>query len=449
MDKQLHNLYLYFHITQFWMRHWNCCNLITTKLILGMILAITIIFTLSTNDAFAGGPPPVTVIITSTETSPTTISPIPMTATFSEKIQNLGNSFDFELVDIDVKKGTASGLSTSDYITFTFIVTPKIELDDDGCIKKQKIEVEIKKDVAKSEVTGVKNKKADKFKIDYEPECIIDTDGDGVSDESDLCSDTPPETEVDEFGCQIVIPSQDGGGGCTNCQQPSIGVTDKGIRVVDGGLTVNGQTSDADYYFTDFPLIQANINEPVTMQFVIWDDRKDNIAHVEVGLGKGKIGESFAKIVDTMTWKRNVMSKVETITYDHDSFFDIEMEMLGKAPCTSESADQKCDLFQVKFTPMKAIVGDVVFGISIWDDGKNVSTTFFNEGLQIGTEADVIPIAEFVTPHGTGNKSTDTNNSKGCHVSSNGFYERSCPEFQWQKIGQALIAEQLAKELGY
>jgi len=237
------------------------------------------------------------------------------------------------------------------------------------------------------------------------------------------------------------IPVRKNGDSCSNCQNPSIGITSDGRRVVEGGITVNGQMSNANFYFTPFPLVQADINEQITMLFVIWDDKSDNIAHVELGLGKGKTGESFQK-ESSMIWNRHVMTKIETVTYDEEFFKDVSMSMEGKAPCTSQSTDQKCDLFKVQFTPIKAIVGDVVFGISIWDDRRNAMTTFFNEGLQIGTEADVIPEVEFVAPEGTGNKSYDTG--------SDPTDQRWTEGFKSHYIEYTKQMEQIAKErFGY
>ncbi len=182
-----------------------------------------------------------------------------------------------------------------------------------------------------------------------------------------------------------------GGGGGTvsnfvNYQQPSIGITESGKRVVDGGLTVNGQTVDADFYFTPFPLIQSDIGEPIDFIFKIWDDRLDNIATLQVQLGKGKIGESFS-MDSTATYKRDKMTHEVTITHD-PMFTNVIMEQLADQPCKVGGND--CTVIHVSLTPTEAIVGDVVFGVNIWDEARNANTSFFNEGLQVGTEADVI-----------------------------------------------------------
>lgn len=191
------------------------------------------------------------------------------------------------------------------------------------------------------------------------------------------------------FDCPECVPEEEtkkNGGGCSNCQQPSIGVNERGLRVVDGGLTVNGRTIDADFYHTEFPLIQANILTPIDFVFKIWDDRENNIKHVQVQLGKNKVGESFNQ-VGSATWDRNVMTKVATVTHD-PMFKNVHMERHADQDC--KVGGTPCTIIHVRLTPTVAIVGDVVFGVNIWDDGKNTVTSFFNDGIQIGTEADIV-----------------------------------------------------------
>jgi len=195
------------------------------------------------------------------------------------------------------------------------------------------------------------------------------------------------------FDCEECEPEEEeltkkGGGSCSNCQQPSIGVTETGKRVVDGGITVNGHTIDADFYHTVYPLIQAKIGTPIDFVFKIWDDRSDNIKHVQVQLGKNKVGESFNQ-VGSVTWDRNVMTKVATVTHD-PMFRNVHMERHIDQDC--KVGGTPCTVIHVRITPTVAIVGDVVFGVNIWDDGKNTVTSFFNDGIQIGTQADVIVI---------------------------------------------------------
>jgi len=184
-------------------------------------------------------------------------------------------------------------------------------------------------------------------------------------------------------------PTGKGGGTVghfVNNQQPSIGVTEKGTRVVDGGITVNGKTVDAEFYFTPFPLIQSDIGQPIDFVFKIWDDRKDNIRHLQLQLGKGKVGESFT-IDHSATYNRDKMTGEVTVTHD-PIFTNVIMEQLPDQPCKTGS--NECTVIHVRVTPTEAIVGNVVFGVNIWDEAGNANTSFFNKGLQVGTESDVI-----------------------------------------------------------
>gem|GEM_PF-4098340 len=190
------------------------------------------------------------------------------------------------------------------------------------------------------------------------------------------------------------LPCGGSGGGVVghfvNNQQPSIGITESGKRVVDGGITVTtgtiSKTVDADFFHTPFPLIQAEIGQPIDFVFVIWDDRLDNIKQLQVEFGKGKVGESFT-MEHSAIWKRDVMSGVVTVTHD-PMFKDVIMEKIADKPCRTGSTN--CTVIHVRLTPTQAIVGDVVFGVNIWDQAGNAVTTFFNDGIQFGTEEDVI-----------------------------------------------------------
>jgi len=171
-----------------------------------------------------------------------------------------------------------------------------------------------------------------------------------------------------------------------NNNQPSVGVTETGKRVVDGGITVNGKTVDANFYFTPFPLIHSPIGQPIDFVFKIWDDRLDNIKHLQLQLGKGKIGESFTQVA-SVTYDRNKMTGIVTVTHD-PMFTDVIMEQLADQPCRTGS--NGCTVIHVRLTPTQPIIGDVVWGLYIWDEAGNAVTIFFNEGIQIGTEADVV-----------------------------------------------------------
>jgi hypothetical protein len=67
---------------------------------------------------------------------------------------------------------------------------------------------------AKAAESHKKNHPMDKD-LDLETGCEViqpptDTDGDGVSDELDLCPDTPLDVTVDETGCEVIETTPEG-----------------------------------------------------------------------------------------------------------------------------------------------------------------------------------------------------------------------------------------------
>ncbi|WP_188720495.1 Ig-like domain-containing protein [Actibacterium pelagium] len=95
---------------------------------------------------------PPTVAITSTVTDPTNTSPIPVTVTFSEEVEN------FIQTDMVVNGGSVSNFSTSDNTVWTFDLTPS----GDGTVT-----VDIAANVA-ADLAGNNNTAASQFSVEYD-----------------------------------------------------------------------------------------------------------------------------------------------------------------------------------------------------------------------------------------------------------------------------------------
>lgn len=434
--------------------------------------------------------PKPTVVLTTTSTDPTSTTPIPVTATFSEEMKHTGSD-SFTLSDITVKHGTASNLATSDFKTFTFDVTPTIGDDeDDECEDEEdecedecddvKVEIEVKKDKAKSLAYNQNNLASNKLKITYEP-CeepvpIVDTDGDGIPDETDQC---PADAETfngfqDEDGCPDAIKS---GGQCTNCQPPTLGL-DKGgdisHRLVEGGFTCEGQTVDVDNYYTPFPLITNGVGDPLNCVFKIYEDTgADKITHFEFAVGK-RAGDSMSEEQGKISWSKNIMTEEETVTYDHNLFRSVGVTT-GEdlVNCKSDSEVALCLQITLTATPKEPLVEDIIVKTNVWDSNHNGKTNFYNDGIDfVGNTENPMPFYQVLdgkngafmiyTTDPTlenlntaidqfGQTWTRDNNGfwskdyvpvdRSCDSSSRGF-DRLCPEFNMMKQGQILLAQQ-------
>lgn len=160
-----------------------------------------------------------TVEISSDASDPTAISPIPVTVTFSEEVE------DFVEGDLSVSGGAVSGFATDDNTVFTFDVTP----DADGTIT-----VDIAASVA-TDLAGNDNAAATQFSIEYDstpPGLVIS----GVPD-----SYLPGET----FEVTFTFAEDVSGFEASDIEVTggSLGPLSGGPRIYDATLTP-GDTSD-------------------------------------------------------------------------------------------------------------------------------------------------------------------------------------------------------------
>ncbi|MEE9409689.1 MAG: hypothetical protein V3V41_02050 [Candidatus Heimdallarchaeota archaeon] len=280
------------------------------------------------------------------------------------------------------------------------------------------------------------------------------------------CPECEPEVEPE-------AEEQDGGGGCTNCEPPTLGLNKEGDqRMVDRGFTCNGQSSDVEHYYTEFPLITNRVGQPLSCSFVIYEDTgADNIRHFEFAVGK-RAGDSMSEVQGKIVWDRNHLL-VETLTYDEDLFRDVSVYPAGLTTCTNESGTPTCLLLTLRATPTAPLVEDIIVKTNVWDDRRNAKQNFYNDGIDFVGNTESHP-PYFTVVDGKNGLTTiyttdftleDTTHAidqygrtwthngvewqvdytapdRSCDVSSYIGYDRTCPEFAIMKEGQALLAQQ-------
>ena len=175
-----------------------------------------------------------------------------------------------------------------------------------------------------------------------------------------------------------------GDGGCGgDCTPPTLGVDEDGQRLVEGGFTYNGQTTDVELFYTPFPLITTTVGEQNIGVFKIFENQGlDKIYHLEFvfGLRSGEIiGDSMAKIIWDKTW-----DGVETVTLDDPDnvFSDVDLDVTtGK--CREDSPEKDdCLIVTISHTFRKPLDFDIV-GTSVWDNSRNQWSNYFNHGVRI------------------------------------------------------------------
>ena len=278
------------------------------------------------------------------------------------------------------------------------------------------------------------------------------------------CPECEPEEEPEV--------EQNGGGGCSNCTPPTLGLNKNGDRrMVDGGFTCNGQTIDVENYYTDFPTITNAVGERLQCTFIIYEDtHADNVRHFEFAVGK-RVGDAMSEEQGKIVWDRNHLL-VETVTYDSELFRNVYvLSSLGK--CLDASTTATCLKLELSATPKMPLVNDIIVKTNVWDDRRNAKQNFYNDGIDfVGYTENPLPyfnvldgrngVTTIYTTDFTledqehaidmyGNTWTLINNiwnkdyvapDMSCTVSTYIGYDRTCPEFATMKEGQALMAQQ-------
>ncbi|MFB5609920.1 MAG: hypothetical protein ACE5Q5_06845, partial [Nitrosarchaeum sp.] len=53
------------------------------------------------------------------------------------------------------------------------------------------------------------------------------------------------------------------GSGCTDCSPPTLGVDENGRRVISGGIVINNQANDVDFFKQTLSPQKINLDEPI------------------------------------------------------------------------------------------------------------------------------------------------------------------------------------------
>ena len=174
--------------------------------------------------------------------------------------------------------------------------------------------------------------------------------------------------------------SSGGGSGCSDCEEPTLGVLSSGQRVVEEGFTYNGYSVDVERFFTPYPLITAQTGKQNTAVFKIYENRgPNNIAHFDFAFGLGKdqiISDSKAMI--EVDFARDGTQAVNIV--DPENALDNVSVTTDVVAC-SEGPTQ-CLEITIKHTFRESLDFDIV-GTNVWDHSRQSWQNYYNHGIEV------------------------------------------------------------------
>lgn len=187
-----------------------------------------------------------------------------------------------------------------------------------------------------------------------------------------------------DFGL-FVAATTSNGSGCTDCEAPTLGIDDKGRRLVDNGFTYNGNTIDVERYFTPYPLVTVNVGKQNIAEFKIYDDKgPDSVSHFELAFGLAS-GESIGKSKAVINWDRS-FDGIETVTLDDPENVLDKIKITTSESYCSDESQQKCLIVKVVHT-FRAPLDFNILGTNVWDAKRNAWQNYYNHGIEVVGES--------------------------------------------------------------
>ena len=193
----------------------------------------------------------------------------------------------------------------------------------------------------------------------------------------------------------IVAPtiSSNNGGGCSDCEAPTLGINSKSKRLVENGFTYNGKSIDVERFFTPYPLITASVGKQNTAVFKIYEDKgSENIKHFSFafGLEKGQsIGESKAMIELDIDHEG---TQTVTVSDPENALENIKVST-NIENCNGNDSDTQCLIVTIDHTFRAPLEFNIV-ATDVWDMERNAWQNYYNHGIEV-TGQSVNPPKEY------------------------------------------------------
>ncbi len=191
-------------------------------------------------------------------------------------------------------------------------------------------------------------------------------------------------TLTGDFGLFVAV-SDKGGNGCEDCEEPTLGVNNAGVRLVDDGFTYNGKSIDVERYFTPYPLVTVKTGEQNVAEFKIYENNgPEKISHFELAFGLAN-GESIGMSKAVINWDKS-FDGIETVTLvDPENVLENITVVTTEGNCSDE-LQQKCLIVKITHT-FRAPLDFNILGTNVWDMKRNAWQNYYNHGIEIVGES--------------------------------------------------------------
>ena len=266
-----------------------------------------------------------------------------------------------------------------------------------------------------------------------------------------------------------------GGGGCADCEPPTMGVNKDFKRLVDGGFSYNGKVTDVESFYTPFDLLTVEIGRENVAELKIYENSgPDSIQHIGLSFGLDR-GQIFGEGLSIIEWDKVFGEEPKvTVTDPENILGDVRVVVdPNLVKCMDDSATAECMKFRIYHT-FREGPDFRIFSTYIWDEDRNGWQNYFNHGLNVVGESlnppDVHTVFDrqgyLYTITVTGDRTAVDGNGDNWYLDDDEFwkkeffverplvgdtplagYDRDHPYFTAYQNGQVLLAENTIKAI--
>ena len=187
------------------------------------------------------------------------------------------------------------------------------------------------------------------------------------------------------WGTGPVLPSG-GGSECDDCTPPTLGLDSYGAKLVDGGFSYNGLSSDVAYFFTPYPLIESEVGKQNTVVLKMYENEgPGNVEHVSLAFGL-RSGEVISESRAVINYDISFDGTGSVSVIDPDGAIDTDTLSASHdvAECSPGSS---LECLSVTITHMfRAPLEFDIVGTDVWDRERNSWQNYYNHGIRVSGE---------------------------------------------------------------
>lgn len=189
---------------------------------------------------------------------------------------------------------------------------------------------------------------------------------------------SPPPEET------ISIETKKKKGGSSYNPPPTLGVDNKGKRIVENGFSYNGNATNVDYFHTEYPLITTEIGKKNTVEVIVYENRgMNNLKWVQLFLGVPEVGKplSYAEVTGQLILSQSQYEEFN-ITDKQNLIQNFNATSIEPHKCKPSSNSEACLKIIFEYEYREAPLYNIM-AVSVMDVQRAAWAHYFNDGVEV------------------------------------------------------------------